>query len=56
MNDIFERFRRQITGKLLTIVEAAIPPGKQLDAVMSLTRQAITQCLKEFMDRLRGED
>lgn len=56
MNDVFDRFRKKITGRLLTIIEAAVPEGKRLDAVMSLTRQAITKSLGELMKDLRGED
>lgn len=56
MNDVFERFRKMITGRVLTIVEAAVPEGKQLDATLSLMRQAISQSLKELTDMLRGED
>lgn len=56
MNDVFEQFRRKITGRLLTIIEAAVRESRQRDAVMSLTRQAITQSLQELTDELRGED
>ena len=52
---IFERFRRDLWGKLLTIVGACIQDPKQREDIKSLLRQAMQQTLDKFEAELRGE-
>ena len=52
---IFERFRKDLWGKLLTITGACILDPKQREDVKSLMRQAIQQSLDKFEAELRGE-
>ena len=52
---LLENFRRMLTGRLLTVIEAAIADLNQREALKSLVRQAIQQSLQELEEALRGE-
>jgi len=51
---IFERFRKDLWGKLLTITGACIQDPKQREDIKSLLRQAMQQSLEKFELELRG--
>lgn len=52
---VLDNFRRMLTGRLLTVVEAAIADLNQREALKSLVRQAIQQSIAELENDLRGE-
>ncbi len=52
---VLDTFRRMLTGRLLTVIEAAIADLNQREALKSLIRQAIQQSLTELENDLRGE-
>lgn len=56
MNDVFERFRKKIWGRLLTIVDASASDYDQREALKSLMREAINKSLTDFEKDLRGDD
>lgn len=56
MNDVFDKFRKKIWGRLLTIVDASASDYDQREALKSLMRKAINESLADFEKDLRGED
>ena len=52
---VLANFRRMLTGRLLTIIEASVADLNQREALKSLIRQAIQQSLGELEAELRGQ-
>ena len=50
---VFDRFRRDLWGKLLTIIGACVTDPKQREDIKSLLRQAMQQALDKLEAELR---
>ncbi len=52
---VFDDFRKDFWGKILTVAELALPDPKQREAFLSLIRQAMAKSLDKLEKDLRGE-